>query len=118
MGNYSIPFIAQGVFGRRSLFLYILLVSTFFSAGVKSLVTCLMHARKSEREEEEEGGEEVEKTTSDFFLFSLCVFRHISFSVGRSGWNAERLAEVGKGKKKGYLLSYIVASNCKTHPII
>lgn len=60
-------------FWSKGSFLYILLVSNF-SAGVKSFVTCLIHARISEREEGQ-GEEEGQKTASDFSIyFFLCVF--------------------------------------------
>lgn len=83
MGNYSIPFIAQGVFGRRGLF-YIFSLSLIF-CRCKELRHLSIHARISEREEGQ-GEEEGQKTASDFsiYFFSLC-FLVMLCSVGRYG---------------------------------
>lgn len=92
MGNYSIPFIAQGVFGHRgfSSFSWCLFFLRFLPV-VESFVAGLMHTRGSEREKNDEQGRGGGKAAGDFSKFSSLFFLMcflsclLTSSVGRYG---------------------------------
>lgn len=120
MGNYSIPFIAQGVFGQRGfLFFLFLLVSFYLLPGVESLrrwYNACTGIRKRRRRRKGRGGDKTQVKYTSFSL-SFCVLSCLLSFCWTLRLKCRKPAQVGKEKKR-YLILYIVASNCKTLSMI